>query len=57
MNGSDLETSSLPCPARDASALASGAFPLILEAQIKDAFEQAKTLTRDDQLDQGDSNT
>ena len=38
-------------------ALASGAFPLILEAQIKGACEQAKTLTRDDQLDQADGNT
>ncbi len=37
--------------------LPSGAFPLILEAQIKGAFEQAKTLIRDDQLDQRDSNT
>ena len=37
--------------------LPSGAFPLVLEKHITGACEKAKTLTRDDHLDQGDGST
>src|SRR5947209_971718 len=53
-DGSDLETGTLPCSARDDPSLASRALPFVLEAQIPRAFEETKTLVRDDSLDQGD---
>ncbi len=48
-----LETGALPCPARDAAALASGALPRVLEAQIQGELEEAEADARDHRLDQG----
>jgi len=53
-DGPNLETGSVPCPARDAPTLAPWAFPPVLEAQIEGTCEKAEALARDDQLDQGD---
>ena len=50
-NGSDLETSAFPRPARDAPALASRALPLVLEAQIESTLKQASALVRDHHVD------
>jgi len=54
-DGFGLETGALPRSAGDTFARASGALPLVLEAQIEGACEKAEALARNDQLDQGDS--
>ena len=41
---------------RDPAALASGALPLVLEAQVKDSCSQAEGRRRNDRLDQANGN-
>ena len=53
-DGSDLETSAFPRPARDASGLASGALPLVLQAQIESTLKQPSALVRDHHFDPGE---
>ena len=53
-NGSGLETGALPRPARDFAALASGAFPRVLEAQVSGRFSSVEGIRRNHHLDQRD---
>src|SRR5258706_3387764 len=53
-DGPNLETGTLPGPARDSSPLAPGAFSLVLEAQISGAGEEAEALSSDNCVGQID---
>ena len=53
-DGPDLETGAFPRPAGDTPRGPRELFRWFTEAQIKETFEEAEALARDDQLDQGD---
>jgi hypothetical protein len=53
-DGSGIEASPVPCPARHPAALASRSISFVLETQVKGPCSTAEDISRDHCLDQGD---